>query len=149
MKNEPSRGAIARPAVDRLDKVGATASLMCAIHCAAMPLVVTLLPLIGLGFLADNRIEWALVALSALMGVTSLCLGFREHRSRRAFAYLGIGIGMLATGRILEDNLNSPWGVGVVVLGGVDTGYRTPDQPPFVPVLPFLSAPRALGPSLI
>lgn len=110
---------MARVAVDKLDKVGATASLMCAIHCAAMPLLVTLLPLVGLSFLADNRVEWALVALSALMGVTSLCFGFREHRSRRAFAYLGIGIGMLAVGRILEDNLHSPWGVAIVVLGGV------------------------------
>jgi hypothetical protein len=104
---------------ERLDKAGTAASLACAVHCAVLPLFVTLLPLFGLGFLADERVEWALVVLSGLMGITSLCLGFKEHRSRRAFAYLGIGLGMLAVGRIVEEQMNSPWGVLIVVLGGV------------------------------
>ena len=31
------------------DRVGATASFLCAIHCALLPFVLTLLPLLGLG----------------------------------------------------------------------------------------------------
>lgn len=116
-ETEQETTAYERQAV--LDRVGATASLVCALHCALMPLVITLLPLVGLGFLADERVEWALVTLSAVMGTTSLCLGFRQHRSRRAFAFLGIGLGMLATGRILEGHVHSAWGVVIVVLGGI------------------------------
>jgi hypothetical protein len=106
-------------APETLDKVGATASLLCAIHCALMPLVITLLPLVGLSFLADSRVEWALIALSATLGVTSLCLGYREHRSRRALGVLGAGLGLLALGRIMEQYSTTPWGVPIVVLGGV------------------------------
>jgi hypothetical protein len=43
----------------RLDSIGITASTLCAIHCAAMPLLFTSLPLLGLGFLANAWVEWA------------------------------------------------------------------------------------------
>lgn len=106
-------------APESLDKVGATASLLCAVHCALMPLVITLLPLLGLAFLADERIEWALVGFSAAMGVSSLCLGYRVHRSRRALTVLAVGLGLLAAGRIAERRYQEPWGVPLVVVGGV------------------------------
>lgn len=102
-----------------LDKVGATASLTCAIHCALMPFVITLLPLMGLSFLADQRVEWMLLGISAVIGITSLCLGFREHRSRRALAILSVGIALVAMGRILEIDKKGIWGVPIVVFGGI------------------------------
>jgi hypothetical protein len=103
----------------RLDRVGATASLACAIHCALMPLVITLLPLVGLSFLADERIEWALVGSSAVLGISSLCLGRREHGSRRALAVLSVGLALLVLGRMMEQLHIGVWGVIIVVLGGV------------------------------
>lgn len=102
-----------------LDGIGATASFLCAIHCALLPLVVTLLPLAGLGFLAHGATEWALVACSALLGVSSLCLGFREHRRRSALAVLGVGLALLAGGRIVESQGIGAVGVPLVVLGGL------------------------------
>jgi hypothetical protein len=39
---------------DSLDRLGAAASLACAAHCAAMPLLVSLLPLVRLSFLAKE-----------------------------------------------------------------------------------------------
>ena len=104
---------------DALDRVGATASLVCAIHCAIMPLAFTLLPLIGLQFLARSWVEWTLVGFSAVIGVTSLCFGYREHRSRRALALLGIGLALLVLGRVGEDNRLGLWSIPTVVLGGL------------------------------
>lgn len=102
-----------------LDRVGMTASLLCAVHCALMPLVVTLLPLLGLSFLANEATEWSLIGLSMLFGVSSLCLGFRRHRYRRALFLLAGGFALLATGRIAERNSNERLGVVLVVCGGV------------------------------
>ena len=103
--------------LDNLDKAGATASLLCAIHCAAMPLVVTLLPFVGLSFLAHELTEWVLLFAAAAIGLTSLCWGYREHRSRRALAVLSLGLSLAFCGRVLEEN-GIGWGAVAMVLGG-------------------------------
>ena len=113
-----TRGAAARLRPD-LDAAGATASLLCAIHCAAMPLVITLLPLIGLSFLADERVEWGLLALSALLGVSSLCLGYRKHRRRHALSVLALGLTLLVGGRLCEEREIGKFGLLLVVAGGI------------------------------
>ena len=103
---------------DNLDKVGATASFLCAIHCAIMPFVLTMLPLVGLSFLASEPVEWALLAFSAILGTLSLCVGFREHRSRRVFAFLGIALALLVAGRIFHESYEGWWGPVFMVAGG-------------------------------
>lgn len=101
-----------------LDGIGASASLLCAAHCALMPLAVTLLPLLGLSFLADEKTEWLIFAVIVILGAVSLGLGYRRHRSRRALALLSMGLGLLAAGHIAEGNAMG-WGVPVVVAGGL------------------------------
>ncbi|BCM91083.1 hypothetical protein IAD21_02947 [Abditibacteriota bacterium] len=105
-------------AVDKLDRAGATASFLCAIHCALMPFVVTMLPLLGLSFLASEPVEWTLLLSSATLGTLSLCAGFREHRSRRVFGLLGIALALLVAGRILHEHHLGFWGPIFMVLGG-------------------------------
>jgi hypothetical protein len=106
------------PHGDRLDTAGAFASFLCAIHCAIVPFVITILPLIGLGFLASRPVEWGLIAASATIGTFSLCLGFREHGSRRVFAFLGIALTLLVAGRIFEEHQFGIWGPILMVAGG-------------------------------
>lgn len=106
-------------APDVLDKAGTAASLLCALHCALMPLAITLLPLVGLQFLASGWVEWTLIGISAVLGTSSLCLGFKEHRSRRALAILGAGLSLVVLGRIIEEHHLGPLGVPTLVLGGI------------------------------
>jgi drug/metabolite transporter (DMT)-like permease len=84
-----------------------------------MPVVVTLLPLAGLDFLADTRTELGLCAASVAFGVSSLCLGYREHRRWRALAVLAAGLSALFIGRILEEKRLDPLGILLVMAGGV------------------------------
>ena len=105
--------------VHKLDRAGATASFLCAIHCALMPLVVTLLPLLGLSFLASEPVEWALLASSATLGSLSLCLGFRKHRKRRVFMVLGIALAIMVAGRIFHERHFGVWGPVLMVIGGL------------------------------
>ena len=105
--------------VSKLDRAGATASFLCAIHCAIMPLIITLLPLLGLSFLASEPVEWALLAASATLGSWSLCLGFRQHRSRRVFMVLGVALALLLAGRLFHEHHFGVWGPILMVLGGL------------------------------
>ena len=118
MVNAAATREISPDVTSELDKTGMTASLLCAVHCAVMPMIITLLPLLGLGFLANDWLEWGFVGISAALGVASLCMGFRTHRSRRALWILGAGLALLVLGRIAEKNHMGVMGVPVVVAGG-------------------------------
>jgi hypothetical protein len=69
--------------VTRADRAGTWLSLLCAVHCMASPLVVTILPLAGLSFLVQEVTEGFLLAASAALAAASLCWGFRLHRRAR------------------------------------------------------------------
>ncbi len=106
-----------------LDTAGAAASFLCAVHCAVMPFILTLLPLIGLSFLASEPVEWGLLALSALLGVSSLCFGYRRHRRGNALAFLAVGLALLAGGHGIEARGAEAWGTCLVVAGGLTIAF--------------------------
>ncbi|HEY9260159.1 MerC domain-containing protein [Chitinophaga sp.] len=64
-----------------LDTIGIGASLACAVHCAVLPLLITLLPLLGSHILENEKLEYGLLSFSFLIGCLSLGRGyFRHHR---------------------------------------------------------------------
>jgi hypothetical protein len=64
----------------KLDNVGMTASVLCAIHCAVVPMLITTLPLIGLGFLANPFLEWSMIIFALFIGFYAIGLSyFRTH----------------------------------------------------------------------
>ncbi|MBN8726154.1 MAG: MerC domain-containing protein [Xanthomonadales bacterium] len=84
------------------DRFGATAAFLCAVHCAALPLLIGLLPALGLGFLADHGFERGFVAFASVLAASSLILGFRRHHDLRAFALLAPGVVLLVAGVATE-----------------------------------------------
>ena len=58
-----------------LDHLGATGSLLCAAHCALLPVLIALLPSLGLGAALGDRFEEAFVLFATLVGVYSLLAG--------------------------------------------------------------------------
>jgi len=81
-----------------IDRFGAAASFVCAVHCALLPIVFGVLPALGLAFLADHRIERAFVVFAIALATTSLAFGLRRHGSWRAFWFLIPGIALLVAG---------------------------------------------------
>lgn len=66
----------------RLDNIGMTASTLCAIHCAVVPLIFTGLPLMGLGFLANAWVEWGMITFALAIGTYSIGLSYRRTHHR-------------------------------------------------------------------
>ena len=62
------------------DWLGVAASLGCAVHCAAMPFVVGLLPLLGLSFLADPSFHKWMVGVCLALALVAFVPGWRRHR---------------------------------------------------------------------
>ncbi|MGA9334418.1 MAG: MerC domain-containing protein [Rudaea sp.] len=98
----PDNTASCRHTLARVaDRIGATASFLCAIHCAALPFVLTLLPILGLGFLASHTFEQIFIVCASLLATTTLAHGFRHHRVRGPLLLLFPGLTLLWTGGFL------------------------------------------------
>ena len=101
------------------DRVGATASFLCALHCAALPFVFALLPALGLGFLADHGFERWFIAFATTLATTMLIRGYLRHRVPYALALLLPSLVLLWLGGFVYDFESAgSWHAALVALGG-------------------------------
>jgi hypothetical protein len=65
-----------------LDAMGISVSMLCAIHCAILPLFFASLPLFGLEILHDKAFEYGMIAFAALIGSYALYHGWKKHHHK-------------------------------------------------------------------
>ena len=66
-----------------------------------MPLLIALLPLVGLGVVAVPRTEWVLVIVSAALGISSLLPAYiGKHKRTRALVLFAIGLALIFFARM-------------------------------------------------
>jgi CHASE2 domain-containing sensor protein len=82
-----------------------------------VPLIFTSLPLLGLGFLANPRVEWSMIILALIIGVSSISLSyFRSHRRLMPLFLLFTGFIIIIAGHLLITG----WIESIIVpLGGL------------------------------
>lgn len=88
-----------------VDNTGVCLSLACAIHCLAMPFLITIFPLIGLGFVVTEPAELVIVGGAVLLALFSLVWGVNHHRSWRAFLVLVVALAFFATAHIAAEGI--------------------------------------------
>ena len=90
--------------MNKLDKIGAIASMACAFHCTIMPFVLVVFPILSLSLFVSETFEWIFLSASLLLGVTSLCFGYKKHKSYKAFPILATGLVLIVVGRIMHQH---------------------------------------------
>ncbi len=65
-----------------LDQIGAAASLACAVHCAVIPILVSLSAGGVLSILDNRPVEWGLVLLAATVGTVGAWRGYKRHGNK-------------------------------------------------------------------
>ncbi len=78
-----------------LDRLGATGSIVCAAHCALLPLLIAALPSLGVALWLGDGFERGFVLFASLLGVFSLVWGYRRHGAIRALGLLLPGLAIL------------------------------------------------------
>ena len=78
-----------------LDRIGAAGSLLCAIHCALLPLAIAILPSLGIAVWLGDGFETGFVAFASLFGLAVLVWSYRRHRAIRALGLLLPGLAAL------------------------------------------------------
>jgi hypothetical protein len=78
------------------DALGVATSVVCAIHCALLPLILTSLPLFGINIINNLAFEFFMIMLAFCIGAYSLYSGWKKHhRNWLPFAFFTAGITLL------------------------------------------------------
>jgi hypothetical protein len=101
------------------DRLGATASFLCAVHCAALPFVLALLPALGLGFLADHSFERGFITFATVLALWSIGSSYRRHRRLRTWLLLLPGLVLLWGGAFAADGYGIAVHAALVAIGGL------------------------------
>ena len=97
-----------------LDKLGITATSLCALHCILLPIILPMLPLLGLSFLADHGWEHVFLLITAAMGTIALFSGFhRYHKKLYPFYSLALG-GLIYA---FKDVLGAEYEPAIITIG--------------------------------
>jgi hypothetical protein len=74
------------------EKLGVFLSLLCAIHCLALPVFLFLAPYSASSFAFSPVVEWILIILSFGMALVLLWRDYLKHRKPMPLYYLGLAV---------------------------------------------------------
>ena len=101
-----------------LDFLGFSASMLCAIHCAVLPFVMTIGVLGGLHWLNTPWIEISFIVISIVLATFSLYPAYKnKHTNGKPLRLAGIGFFLLFVSRIAGHG--SIYEVIPIVIGGI------------------------------
>ena len=81
-----------------IDRIGAFGSLLCAVHCALLPILIATLPSLGVAAWLGSGLEEAFVLFATGLGLFSTVSGYRRHRALRALSLVVPGLLILWVG---------------------------------------------------
>lgn len=109
----------ARP---RTDVAGIACSVGCAIHCAAVPVLASMAPTIGTGWMAGSIVHQLVALICCVLVVRAILPAWRQHRDNLVAVAAGLGLTLLMLAAfVLPDPCCEPTKVmgwlGVPILG--------------------------------
>ena len=107
---------------NKLDRIGIFSSILCAIHCAILPLFIIFIPSFFVSLFVNDYFEWCFLIISFIIGIISLCFGYKKHKSFKIFPFLSAGLILVLISKILVHNYkhNAPLYLNILmILGGL------------------------------
>jgi len=107
------------------DVLAISLSLLCTIHCLALPLAVVMLPSLAIFPLEDEAFHFWMVMAVIPTSAYALTIGCRKHKHYRLLFLGSIGLAILIASAFLgHDLLGEKWekiftviGAGIIALG--------------------------------
>lgn len=101
-----------------LDRVGASASLLCALHCALLPVALAFLPGAVAGWWAGRDFELGFVTFALALAAATLLISYRRHRITAPLWFLLPGASLLCLGTFSAWHEQEPLHTVLVSVGG-------------------------------
>lgn len=84
------------PSLAFWDRLGMWLSYICALHCALMPVVIGYVAVNGVGRIAAESTEWAIIGCSLGIGLFRLFYSyFKEHRRPEPVMFFLVGVSLI------------------------------------------------------
>lgn len=77
------------------DKLGFWVSMVCGVHCVAMPIILGVLPFTGSGETIHHSIELTVLLTSFIVGLYALITGYFKHKKIGPAAIMMLGFAIL------------------------------------------------------
>ena len=102
------------------DRVGVFASTACIVHCALIPVVISLAPSIAHFLPASESVHRILVFLLAAIGGLAFRSGFRIHRRKIVLFVMLCALASIAIGAFIgEAGASHPIEIGITTTGSI------------------------------
>ena len=116
-----------------LDLIGMASSLLCAIHCIALPVALTVGAMSGLFWLGSPLLEWFFLATSVVVASLSLVQSYvQKHHQSQALWIAGAGFTLLVLSRFAagaSEHFLTAYG-GVLIATAHYSNWRLLQQNP-------------------
>jgi hypothetical protein len=87
----------------KFDFISIGASLLCAVHCIALPIFFTTLPLLGIEIIENMWIETTTILISMLIGGWAIWQGYKKYHHRVSLPLIFLlGILLMVSGNFLH-----------------------------------------------
>lgn len=104
-----------------IDLIALTSSILCAIHCAAVPILLSFSALSSIHLLHNPWIEWSFISLGLILVVLSLWPSFRKiHQRTMPLWFAAIGFLFIGISRL---DFSLWWETGNTVFGACLVSY--------------------------
>ena len=96
--------------------LGIGASVVCAIHCAIAPLLLSSLPLFGVNLIENIWVELLLLGTAFIIGASTLWHGYRKHHHKKTpLVFFSAGMILFIIHQLYESGM----GLWFFILPGV------------------------------
>ncbi len=86
-----------------MDFIGFVTSMLCAIHCLCLPVVLSAMPLVGFEFMENPSMEYGIILLSFLIASVALLKGYtKKHKKPLALIIVAFGFTLIVLGHLFQ-----------------------------------------------
>ena len=89
---------------DTLGNASMFLSLLCAIHCAATPIIIGIVSLMGVSFMMDPFWEVCLLVVSNVLAIFALATAYKKHRKIGPFILFGLSLVLIIIGLLIAQH---------------------------------------------
>lgn len=118
LESQQHQTSAKKPGWANADNLGIIASVICVVHCVAVPLLALALPTLAARMGNDHVTHYVLALFVVAFCLFAIVPGYRKHRHSAVLAGMVVGVSLVLFATFVADGLLGPyWEMPIITLG--------------------------------